>query len=214
MLARLLIKNYALIEHLDIRFDKGLNIITGETGAGKSIIMGALGLILGNRAEGKHFFDESKKCIIEGTFKVDSYDLVGFFNEHDIDYDKETIVRRELTIDGKSRAFVNDSPVTLNVLRLLGEQLFDIHSQHATLQLNTEKFQLMVIDSVAKNDRLLSTFRDSFLRYKKSRSALEQLKEQIAQANVEMDFNQFQFNELFESRLQIDEQELLETEIS
>src|SRR5690606_1492734 len=189
MLARLLIKNYALIEHLDIRFDKGLNIITGETGAGKSIIMGALGLILGNRAEGKHFFDESKKCIIEGTFKVDSYDLVGFFNEHDIDYDKETIVRRELTIDGKSRAFVNDSPVTLNVLRLLGEQLFDIHSQHATLQLNTEKFQLMVIDSSAKNDEQIAKFKDRLSAFKKSKIALERLKEEIALGNAESDFN-------------------------
>ncbi|NQD71473.1 DNA repair protein RecN [Sphingobacterium shayense] len=214
MLTRLFIKNYALIEHLDIRFDEGLNIITGETGAGKSIIMGALGLILGNRVDGKHFFDDTKKCVIEGFFNVAPYNLADFFKENDLEYDKDTIIRREIAVDGKSRAFVNDSPVTLNVLKLLGEQLFDIHSQHATLQLNTEKFQLMVIDSVAKNDRLLSTFRDSFLRYKKSRSALEQLKEQIAQANVEMDFNQFQFNELFESRLQIDEQELLETEIS
>jgi len=214
MLARLLIKNYALIEHLDIRFDKGLNIITGETGAGKSIIMGALGLILGNRAEGKHFFDESKKCIIEGTFKVDSYDLVGFFNEHDIDYDKETIVRRELTIDGKSRAFVNDSPVTLNVLRLLGEQLFDIHSQHATLQLNTEKFQLMVIDSIAKNDEQIAKFKDRLSAFKKSKIALERLKEEIALGNAESDFNQFQFDELVECALESDEQELLESEIS
>src|SRR5690606_21557852 len=166
------------------------------------------------RAEGKHFFDESKKCIIEGTFKVDSYDLVGFFNEHDIDYDKETIVRRELTIDGKSRAFVNDSPVTLNVLRLLGEQLFDIHSQHATLQLNTEKFQLMVIDSIAKNDEQIAKFKDRLSAFKKSKIALERLKEEIALGNAESDFNQFQFDELVECALESDEQELLESEIS
>ncbi|MGO1244806.1 MAG: DNA repair protein RecN [Sphingobacterium sp.] len=214
MLTRLFIKNYALIEHLDIPFDQGLNIITGETGAGKSIIMGALGLILGNRVDGMQFFDSTKKCVIEGQFNIAAYCLIDFFNENDLEYENATIIRREITVDGKSRAFVNDSPVTLSILRLLGEQLFDIHSQHATLQLNTEKFQLMVIDSVAKNDTLLSNFRKSHATFKKSKTTLEQLKSQISLENAEMDFNQFQFNELFEAALSVDEQELLEAEIS
>jgi DNA repair protein RecN (Recombination protein N) len=120
MLSKLHIKNYALIDNLDISFDQGLNMITGETGAGKSILMGALGLILGNRAEGKQFFDDSRKCVVEGYFDVGSYRLQDFFAAHDLDYDQETIIRRELSIDGKSRAFVNDSPVNLNVGREAG----------------------------------------------------------------------------------------------
>ncbi len=214
MLARLFVKNYALIEQLDIQFDEGLNIITGETGAGKSIIMGALGLILGNRVDGMHFFDDTKKSIIEGEFNIASYGLADFFKEYDLVYDIITIIRREIASDGKSRAFVNDSPVTLNILKLLGEQLFDIHSQHATLQLNTDKFQLMVIDSVAKNENLVSDFQKSLSAFKKSKIALEQLKEQISIENAERDFNQFQFEELFENALYIGEQELLEAEIS
>jgi DNA repair protein RecN (Recombination protein N) len=162
MLTRLYIKNYALIDNLDISFDRGLNMITGETGAGKSIIMGALGLIVGNRAEGKQFFDESQKCIIEGYFNVSSYALNDFFEETDLDYEEETIIRREIAVDGKSRAFVNDSPVTLNVLKALGEKLIDIHSQHATLQLNTEEFQLFVVDSVAANAKLLQAYNSEY----------------------------------------------------
>lgn len=141
MLDTLHIKNYALINELEIQFDKGLNIITGETGAGKSIIMGALSLILGNRAEGKHFFDPLKKCVIEGEFNIGSYHLNIFFEENDLEYADHTIIRREIAPDGKSRAFINDSPVTLTILKQLGEQLIDVHSQHATLQINTEEFQ-------------------------------------------------------------------------
>src|SRR5690606_26259133 len=140
---------YALMEHLDIQFDAGLNMITGETGAGKSVMMGALGLILGNRAEGKHFFRDDQKCEIAGFVSIAAYGLQPFFDAYALEYDAETIIRREIAVDGKSRAFVNDSPVTLNTLKLLGEQLIDIHSQHATLQLNTERFQLMILDSVA-----------------------------------------------------------------
>src|SRR5690606_5333029 len=125
MLFKLHIKNYALIDNLDITFDRGLNMITGETGAGKSILMGALGLILGNRAEGKQFYDESKKCVVEGYFAIEAYHLGDFFAENDLDYEAETIIRRELSVDGKSRSFVNDSPVTLAVLKLLGEKLVD-----------------------------------------------------------------------------------------
>ncbi|MBE8719477.1 DNA repair protein RecN [Sphingobacterium pedocola] len=196
MLTRLYIKNYALIDNLDISFDKGLNIITGETGAGKSIIMGALGLILGNRVEGKQFFDESQKCIIEGYFNVSSYALNDFFGEADLDYEEETIIRREIAVDGKSRAFVNDSPVTLSALKTLGEKLIDIHSQHATLQLNTEEFQLFVVDSVAANDKLVQTYKSEYKRLKNYEQRLLTLTQDIHAANAELDYNQFLFDEL------------------
>lgn len=214
MLNRLFIKNYALIENLDIRFDAGLNIITGETGAGKSIMMGALGLILGNRAEGKHFFREDQKCVIEGFFKISAYGLQDFFQENDLEYDDETIIRREIAVDGKSRAFVNDSPVTLNVLKLLGEQLIDIHSQHATLQLNTERFQLMILDNVAKNQTILHDYKQHLSTYKQQQESLNRLRDEIAAANSALDFNQFQFDELDQARLEEGEQEKFEAELS
>ncbi|NGM66987.1 DNA repair protein RecN [Sphingobacterium sp. SGR-19] len=214
MLNRLFIRNYALIENLDIQFDAGLNIITGETGAGKSIMMGALGLILGNRVEGKHFFREDQKCVIEGFFKIDAYGLREFFQENELEYDEETIIRREIAVDGKSRAFVNDSPVTLNILKLLGEQLIDIHSQHATLQLNTERFQLMILDSVAKNQEILQEYKQSLSLYKQQQEFLNHLREDIASANAALDFNQFQFDELDQAHLEEGEQEKLEAELS
>src|SRR5690606_22179704 len=214
MLNRLFIKNYALIENLDIQFDAGLNIITGETGAGKSIMMGALGLILGNRAEGKHFFREDQKCVIEGFFKINTYSLQDFFQENDLEYDDETIIRREIAVDGKSRAFVNDSPVTLHVLRLLGEQLIDIHSQHATLQLNTERFQLMILDNVAKNNAVLHDYKQHLSKYKQQQESLNRLREDIAGANAALDFNQFQFDELDQAHLEEGEQEKLEAGLS
>lgn len=212
MLRKLSVKNYALIENLDIAFHEGLNILTGETGAGKSIIMGALGLILGNRVEGRPFFDEQRKCIIEGYFQIESYGLADFFAEHDLDYEAETIIRREIAVDGKSRAFVNDSPVTLQVLKLLGEQLIDIHSQHATLQINTESFQLLVLDSVAKNQQLLQGYAEGLRKYRRDEQALKALKEEIAAASLEQDFNQFLHDELEQANLQADEQESLEEE--
>lgn len=212
MLARLLIKNYALIDNLDISFDKGLNMITGETGAGKSILMGALGLILGNRAEGKSFFDESKKCVIEGYFDIENYDLSTFFEENDLDYEKETIIRREITVDGKSRAFVNDSPVNLTVLRSLGERLIDIHSQHATLQINTEEFQLFVLDSISNNESHLESFRNSLKQLRKIDKQLKELKEELSAANAELDYNQFLFDELEKVDVKEGEVKLLEDE--
>ncbi len=214
MLTRLFIRNYALIENLDIQFDAGLNIITGETGAGKSIIMGALGLILGNRVEGKHFFRDDQKCVIEGYFKLDAYNLKPFFEDNDLEYEAETIIRREIAVDGKSRAFVNDSPVTLNVLKALGELLIDIHSQHATLQLNTERFQLMVLDSMAKNQDVLAVYRAALRQYKEQLAQLEQLQNEIVSTNAELDFNQFQFDELQQAQLQLGEQEQLEEEVN
>ncbi|UIR56598.1 DNA repair protein RecN [Sphingobacterium sp. SRCM116780] len=212
MLARLDIKNYALIDELSIQFDKGLNMITGETGAGKSIIMGALSLILGSRIEGKYFFNQDKKCSIEGLFQIEAYDLKKFFQDHDLDYEKETIIRREISVDGKSRAFVNDSPVTLAILKSLGEKLIDIHSQHATLQINTEEFQFLVVDNVAKASSLKENYLISFLSYRKVKSELKKIKELAKQAHAEADFNQFQFDELHQAQLLPDEQKELEAE--
>src|SRR5690606_5274793 len=212
MLSRLLIQNYALIDNLNISFGKGLNMITGETGAGKSILMGALGLVLGNRAEGKQFFDEQKKCVIEGYFNLESYALSDFFSENDLDYEKETIIRREIFVDGRSRAFVNDSPVTMATLKLLGECLIDIISQHATLQLNTEEFQLFVLDSLANNATHLEVFRKELKELRAIEKRLQDLKEQAEQANAELDYNQFLFDELEKVNPQRDEVKSLEEE--
>ncbi|MGJ1431228.1 DNA repair protein RecN [Sphingobacterium spiritivorum] len=212
MLSRLYIRNYALIDTLDISFDKGLNIITGETGAGKSIIMGALSLILGSRIEGKYFFNQDQKCIIEGYFNIGAYHLQSFFDEHDMDYETETIIRREISVDGKSRAFINDSPVNLTLLKSLGEQLIDVHSQHATLQINTEAFQLLVIDSIAGNAELKGAFEKTFKEYRATRKKLEELKGAIKNANAELDYHQFLFDELEQANLQEGEQTRLEEE--
>ncbi len=212
MLSRLYIRNYALIDTLDISFDKGLNIITGETGAGKSIIMGALSLILGSRIEGKYFFNQDQKCIIEGYFNIGAYHLQSFFVEHDMDYETETIIRREISVDGKSRAFINDSPVNLAILKSLGEQLIDVHSQHATLQINTEAFQLLVIDSIAGNTELKIAFEKTFKEYRATKKKLEELKGAIKNANAELDYHQFLFDELEQANLQDGEQIKLEEE--
>ena len=212
MLSRLLIKNYALIDNLDISFDKGLNIITGETGAGKSILMGALALILGNRADGKQFFNDDKKCVIEGYFSIATYDLKVFFEEHDLEYEDETIIRREISLDGKSRAFVNDSPVNLTLLKSLGERLIDIHSQHATLQINTEEFQLFVLDSLAQNQSILEDFRKELQLLKQLDKKLKSLKEESRTANAELDYNQFLFDELDKLNVKEGEVKVLEEE--
>src|SRR3954468_6110088 len=145
MLQQLKINNYALIDNLEISFRSDLNILTGETGAGKSIILGALSLILGQRAESRYFFNQQKKCVIEGSFHIGEFHIKAFFEENDLDYEAETVLRREISADGKSRAFVNDTPVNLTVLKTLGEKLIDIHSQHATLEINNPQFQLMVV---------------------------------------------------------------------
>ncbi|WP_185218170.1 DNA repair protein RecN [Sphingobacterium mizutaii] len=214
MLSKLQIKNYALIDALDINFDDKLNIITGETGAGKSIIMGALGLILGNRAESKHFFDESRKCIIEGHFYIKDYNLQDLFNSLDLDYEDTSLIRRELHADGKSRAFVNDTPVTLQTLKVLGEKLIDIHSQHATLQINTQSFQLLVLDTVAQNQSVFADYKKKYQEYKRTVAELKQLEEDLAKARSESDYQQFVFNELEQANLQDQEQEGLEAEQS
>lgn len=214
MLQKLQIKNYALIDSLDIEFGKGLNIITGETGAGKSIIMGALSLILGQRAENKFFFDPSKKCIIEGVFDIQNYQLNEFFNEFDLDFENITYLRREISTDGKSRAFVNDTPVTLNILKSLGEKLIDIHSQHATLQLANSEFQLNILDSVGNLHQKRREFSHLYQKYKSVSADLKQLQEKSEKNIAELDFKQYLLNELEDANLIADEQVKLEEDLN
>lgn len=213
MLTRLSIKNYTIIDELEIRFSNGLHIITGETGAGKSIIIGALGLILGERADKKSLRAKTGKCIIEGDFGIGAYALQDFFDSNDLDYDDQTTLRREITAEGKSRAFINDTPVSLSQLKELGEQLVDIHSQHQTRQLNTQAFQLMVIDSFAGHDKLLQEYRKRYNSCRKLESSLQELETRNKQAAAESDYLQFQFDELEAASLQAGEQELLEQEM-
>lgn len=214
MLSRLLIKNYALIDNLDIAFDGDLNIITGETGAGKSIIMGALGLILGQRAESKYFFNQQKKCVVEGFFNIKSYNFRDFFEENDLDYDEETVLRREIALDGKSRAFVNDTPVNLATLKALGQQLIDVHSQHATLEINDSNFQLLVLDVVAEHQPKVNEYKKAYQEFKKLQKKYVGLLEQTEKAKTDQDYFQFLFDELAAANIEIDEQETLEQELN
>jgi DNA repair protein RecN (Recombination protein N) len=214
MLQKLSISNYALIDSLEISFDKGLNILTGETGAGKSIILGALSLILGARAESRYFFNQQKKCVIEGTFLISDFHLKTFFEDNDLDYEPETVIRREISADGKSRAFVNDTPVNLGSLKLLGEKLIDIHSQHATLEINDPDFQLLVVDSAAKHEGLVSEYRQKFREYRKAAGKLQQMMAESDKAKTDLDYFQFQFDELEKAKLQPNEQEPLEQELN
>ena len=214
MLNRLVIQNYALIDNLDISFSDQLNILTGETGAGKSIILGALSLILGQRAESKYFYNQQKKCVIEGYFHVPDFHLKDFFNENDLDYEEETVLRREITAEGKSRAFINDTPVNLVTLKQLGENLIDIHSQHATLEINDERFQLMVVDTLAGNETLLQEYQQLYYRYRKIQKELKELLANSQQSKADMDYFQFQYDELEKANLNADEQEHLEHELN
>ncbi len=213
MLQRLSIKNYALIDNLDISFSKELNILTGETGAGKSIILGALSLILGQRAESKYFFNQDKKCVIEGHFLINDYHLQDFFGENDLDYEAETVLRREISADGKTRAFINDTPVNLATLKLMSEHLIDIHSQHATLAINNEDFQLLVVDTLAKHAETLKTYQQTFKTHKQAARKLSQLTADFEKAKTDQDYIQFQFNELDKAGLAEGEQERLEQEL-
>jgi len=213
MLQKLSIRNYALIDSVDLELNKGLNIITGETGAGKSIMLGALSLILGQRAETKYFFNQAKKCIIEGQFLLNDTALQSIFEENDVDFYKENILRREISTDGKSRAFINDTPVTLTVMKQVGEKLIDIHSQHATLEVNDPGFQLLVVDTLANHQPLLSKYREQHKIYKKAQQQLSVLQEAAADARSRQDYEQFLFNELEAAALKIGEQEQLETEL-
>lgn len=191
-----------------------MNIITGETGAGKSILLGALGLILGERADTKALYDSEEKCVVEADFDVTGYDLKSFFAEHELDFEAHTIVRREINQAGKSRAFVNDTPVTLTVLKLLGEKLVNLHNQHETLELTRSGFQLSVVDLLAKNESLLADYKAKLSAYKKDTKRLNELTELNRAASAEMDYYQFQLSELADAKLQADEQAQLETEQS
>ncbi|TFF40783.1 DNA repair protein RecN [Mucilaginibacter psychrotolerans] len=213
MLQKLTIQNYALIDNLEIKFDKGLNILTGETGAGKSIILGALSLLLGQRAESRYFFNQQKKCVIEGSFKITGFHLNSFFEDNDLDHEDDTVLRREISSDGKSRAFINDTPVNLTLLKQFGEKLIDIHSQHATQEINDPDFQLLVVDGVAGHHELLAAYQTKYKAYRKSLSALQQLIEQSDKAKADLDYYQFQFDELEKAGIAADEQEGLEKEL-
>lgn len=210
MLRKLNISNYAIIENAEIDFSAGLNIITGETGAGKSILLGALGLLLGARADSKILFKNSGKCIIEGLFFLKGYELQEFFENADIDYADETIIRRELHETGKSRAFINDTPVTLAVLNQLADNLIQIHSQHETLALADSKFQLMVIDSLASTNKLLPAYQKLFNAWKASEQLLKDAIENAAKAERDKDYIEFQLNELIAAKLEDINQEELE----
>ncbi len=212
MITTLVIKNYALIEDIRVDFNEGLTIITGETGAGKSILLGALALLLGKRADLGSVKDPSKKCIVEGHFSIENYDLKAVFEENDLDYESHTIIRREILPNGKSRAFVNDTPVALTQLQSLSPYLIDVHSQHETLEVATESFQMEVIDALAGNSALLKSYRKELAKFKKTSEELSALKQMKEDASKELDYNTFLFNELQQANLsKLDQQELEET---
>lgn len=213
MLSKLTIFNYALINSLEVNFHAGLNSVTGETGAGKSIILGALGLILGNRADLSVLKDQNEKCIVEGIFEIGSYDLQQFFTDNDLDYSDVTILRREITPGGKSRAFINDTPVNLKTLLELGMRLIDIHSQHQNLDLGSRRFQLDLVDTVAGAESILKDYREHYKHFTAAKKELDQLIEKNEQEKTDLDYWQFQFDQLNEAGLHETEQEELETEL-
>ncbi len=213
MLKSLLIKNYALIKYLEIKPEAGLNIITGETGAGKSIMLGAMGLLMGNRADVKSLFDEKEKCVVEGVFDVKALDIQYFFEENDLDYEDICLIRREISPTGKSRAFVNDSPVTLDVLKSMSVFLMDIHSQQDTQLLNSNTFQLSLVDSFAQNQELLVAYKAAFLSFKASEKKYSEVKKNAQDVKKEFDYNSFLLEELIAANLVAEEQEELEQEL-
>ena len=213
MLQRLHIHNYAIIDSLEIHFSNHLNIITGETGAGKSILMGALGLILGERADTSVLLDKEKKCFIEGIFKSSYAAVKEFLQKNDLDTEPEMLIRREISANGKSRAFINDTPVTLSQLKQLSELLVDLHQQFDTLELNNNDFQREVIDALAGNGKLISEYQDAFRKYRSELQELEKLKAQQLSANKELDYNQFLFDELSNAGFKENEIEEIDAEI-
>lgn len=213
MLQKLAIKNYALIDQLEMNFSGKMNIITGETGAGKSIILGGLSLMLGQRAESKSLFDPAQKCVVEGTFNIEGYQLRSFFETNELDYEAQTIVRREITPSGKSRAFINDTPVTLLQLKELTEQLVSLHAQHQTLHLYDANYHLFIIDTLANHEALLVSYKQKFKEFQKNKRQLADLEGQHAQLQKDIDFVQFQLKELDEAAIdKPNEQDLLEKE--
>ena len=212
MITSLSIKNYALIEKLAIDFSKGFSIITGETGAGKSIILGALGLVLGKRADLTSLKNKEEKCVIEACFDISTYHLNSFFQANDLDYEDETIIRREILPSGKSRAFINDSPVNLQELQDLGVFLIDIHSQHQTQELSEEKVQFEIIDAIANNQAIIVEYQSLLKSYKADQSKLKVLQKKQSDSNKEQEYNTFLLNELVAAQLKSGEQEVLETD--
>ena len=211
MIKQLYIKNFTLIDELDIELHEGFSVMTGETGAGKSIILGAIGLLLGQRADSKTLKQGADKCVIEAHFDLSHYAMEAFFDENEIEYDAaDTIVRRELTASGKSRAFINDTPVQLTMLKELGEQLMDIHSQHQNLLLQKQDFQLSVVDIIADDSKELEDYRESYSQLQTAKSQLQELKDDIERNRQNMDFLQFQYDELTVANLTEGEQEELE----
>ncbi len=214
MLTRLTIENYALIDHLEIDFFQGFSAITGETGAGKSILVDALELVLGKRADNQILLDPGRKCVVEAVFSIEKYKLEHFFIENELDYDLLAILRRELSPNGKSRAFINDTPVTLNQLRMLGDQLVDIHAQHATSSLHDPGFQLSVIDNYAGIAEDLSRFETHYYNLKKARATLDELVRKEEEAKKAVDFKTFLLEELESAGLHPEEQESLEEQLT
>ena len=211
MLKQLYIKNFTLIDTLNMEFRSGFSVITGETGAGKSIILGAIGLLLGQRADSKSVKMGTDKCVIEAHFDLSRYGMERFFDENEIEFDAEdTIIRRELTSAGKSRAFINDTPVALSMLKELGEQLVDVHSQHQNLLLNKQDFQLNVVDIIADDAKELTDYQQTYVRYQELKKEEQRLREDIEQGRQQVDFMQFQYDELTNARLSDGEQEELE----
>src|SRR5690606_26913510 len=196
LLTNLTIKNYALIDHLNVKFTNGFTVITGETGAGKSILLGGLSLVLGKRADLSSLREKENKCIVEAEFEIFPYELDSFFKDNDLEYEKKTIIRREILPSGKSRAFINDSPVTLDVLSSLGDRLIDVHSQHQTLQLTDNDFQLKTIDALANNEKVLKEYLLKLQDYQTASKELEQLLEFQNNAIKEHDYNSFLLQEL------------------
>ncbi|WP_407482348.1 DNA repair protein RecN [Elizabethkingia meningoseptica] len=201
MLSKIFIQNFALIDQLEVELHKGLLVITGETGAGKSIILGALRLMMGERADLKAIADAEKKSVVEGTFSLDEKKFKSFFEDNDLDFEKETIIRREITPAGKSRAFINDVPVTLNTLQELSERLIDIHSQFETSNLFSEAYQFDIIDGLAKNQKLLTEYQSEYKVFTQARAKLLQLEKHLAEGNKEADYHQYLLQELEEARL-------------
>lgn len=211
MLQKLYIRNFTLIDTLDIQLHPGFSVITGETGAGKSIILGAIALLLGQRADSKTIKQGAEKCVVEAHFDLSRYQMEPFFKDNDIEYDAtDTIIRRELTAAGKSRAFINDTPVALSTLKELGEQLVDVHSQHQNLLLQKQDFQLSVVDIIADDARELEAYRQTFNDFHEAQRQLQELKDSIGQNRQQAEFLSFQYNELCEARLTEGEQEELE----
>ena len=212
MIQRLLIKNYAIIESLDIEFADSLTIITGETGAGKSILLGALGMILGNRTDTKVLYNQAEKCVIEGYFDVQNYDLKAYFEENEIDYDDNSVVRRELTPQGKTRSFINDTPVNLTQLREFSSKLVDLHQQFDTLDIHDTSFQLQMVDALADNKAPLSIYREKFKSFQSDKKILKDLKDKSDRSMREIEFLNFQLDEFNKAELIEGEQERIEEE--